>query len=100
MADFLFLKILLIAFMSAKLDDQDLQLKEAIAKRIKELRKSSGKKQNHFANENLDTDKQMLQRLESGRGASIYSIYKFCKAIDLSLKDFFDSPIFDRFHPL
>ncbi|WP_200837201.1 helix-turn-helix domain-containing protein [Dyadobacter sp. 3J3] len=95
MADFLFLKILLFASMSAKLDDRDLLLKNAIAKRIKELRKSSGKKQNHFANENLDTDKQMLQRLESGRGASIYSIQKFCKSINLSLKDFFDSPIFE-----
>ncbi|WP_254412098.1 helix-turn-helix domain-containing protein [Dyadobacter diqingensis] len=94
MADFLFLKILLIAPMSAKLDEQDLLIKNAIAKRIKELRKSSGKKQNHFANENLDTDKQALHRLESGRGASIYSIYKFCDSIDISLKDFFDSPLF------
>jgi transcriptional regulator with XRE-family HTH domain len=80
--------------MSAKLDDQDLLLREAIAKRIKELRKSSGKKQTHFANENLETDKQILHRLESGRGASIYSINKFCKSLNVSLKDFFDSPLF------
>ena len=94
MADFLFSKFPLFASMSAKLDEQDLQLKDAIAKRITELRKSTGKKQNHFANEFLDTDKQMLQRLESGRGASIYSIQKLCKSLKISLKDFFDSPLF------
>jgi transcriptional regulator with XRE-family HTH domain len=94
MVDFLFLKILLLAPMSAKLDEQDLLLRGAIAKRIKELRKSSGKKQNHFANENLETDKQTLHRLESGRGASIYSINKFCNSIGITLKDFFDSPLF------
>ena len=81
--------------MSAKLDEEDLKLKEAIAKRITELRKSTGKKQNHFANELLDTDKQMLQRLESGRGASIYSIRKFCNSLNINLKDFFDSALFN-----
>lgn len=94
MVYFLFSKFLLIAHMSAKLDEKDLLVKNAIAKRIKELRKSSGKKQNHFAIENLEKDKQALHRLESGRGASIYSINKFCKSIDISLKDFFDSPLF------
>lgn len=94
MADFLFYKILLLANMSARLDEIDIQLRDGIAKRIKELRKSSGKKQNHFASENLETDKQMLQRLESGRGASIYSVNKICKALGISLKEFFDSPTF------
>jgi len=94
MADFLFYKIHLLAAMSARLDEIDVQLRDGIAKRIKELRKSSGKKQNHFASENLETDKQMLQRLESGRGASIYSVNKICIGLGISLKDFFDSPIF------
>lgn len=94
MADFLFYKIYLLARMSAKLDQIDVELREAIAERIKELRKSSGKKQTHFASENMETDKQMLHRLEVGRGASIYSVNKICRGLGISLMDFFDSPKF------
>lgn len=80
--------------MSAKLDEIDIQLKDKIAKRIKELRKSTGKKQNHFASEDMESDKQILHRLESGRGASIYSINKICRVMDITLTEFFNSPLF------
>jgi transcriptional regulator with XRE-family HTH domain len=82
--------------MSAKLDSTDTELKEKIALRIKELRLSTGKKQNDFATNNLETDKQMLQRLESGRGATIYSVNRMCLALNITLKDFFDSPLFEK----
>jgi transcriptional regulator with XRE-family HTH domain len=80
--------------MSARLDETDIKLRDQIARRIKELRKLSGKKQNHFATEDLEADKQMLQRLESGRGASVYSINKICIALGITMKDFFDSELF------
>jgi transcriptional regulator with XRE-family HTH domain len=79
--------------MAGSLDNIDIELRDKVAERIKELRESSGKSQTEFALE-LGVDKQTLHRLESGRGATIYSINKFCKASGISLSEFFDSPIF------
>jgi transcriptional regulator with XRE-family HTH domain len=79
--------------MAGNLDKEDLELKRKIALRIKELRKLSGKKQTEFAYD-LGVDKQSLNRLEGGRGATIYTISKICKALEISLIQFFDSPIF------
>jgi transcriptional regulator with XRE-family HTH domain len=81
--------------MSAKLNEVDERLKENIAKRITQLRVASGKKQSHFALENLELEKQVLQRLEAGRGASIYTINRFCKSIGISLSEFFNSDYFN-----
>ncbi|WAC13262.1 helix-turn-helix domain-containing protein [Dyadobacter pollutisoli] len=80
--------------MSAKLNEVDEKLKESIAKRITQLRVASGKRQSQFALENLELEKQVLQRLEAGRGASIYTINKFCKSIGISLSEFFNSEHF------
>jgi DNA-binding XRE family transcriptional regulator len=81
--------------MGAKLNVVDQKLKEGIAKRITQLRVASGKKQSHFALENLEIEKQVLQRLEAGRGASIYTVSKFCKSVGISLSEFFDSEYFN-----
>lgn len=79
--------------MAGSLDKIDTELRKKIAERIKELRESSGKNQTEFAYD-LGIDKQTLYRLESGRGATIYSINKFCKIRQITLSDFFDSPLF------
>ena len=79
--------------MAGSLDNIDVELREKIAERIKELRESSGKNQTEFAYD-LGIDKQTLYRLETGRGATIYSINKFCKIRGITLSQFFDSPIF------
>lgn len=79
--------------MAGHLDKIDIELKKKISQRITELRESSGKSQTEFAYL-LGIDKQTLHRLESGRGATIYSINKFCKARGITLNHFFDSPIF------
>lgn len=79
--------------MAAPLDKIDQELRKKIAFRIKELREKTGKKQKQFADD-YDTDKQTWNRYEKGRGASIYTVNKFCKAIGISLSDFFDSPLF------
>lgn len=79
----------------AKLDEKDLELKAKITRRLIELRSTSGKNQTDFAYE-YGKDKQTQNKWETGaRGASIYTINKFCKAIDITLSEFFDSPIFD-----
>lgn len=79
--------------MAGSLDKLDLELRDKIAARIKELRESSGKSQTEFALE-LGVDKQTLHRLEIGRGATIYSINKFCKVVGITLSEFFDSAVF------
>jgi transcriptional regulator with XRE-family HTH domain len=79
--------------MAGSLDKIDIDLRKKIAERIKELRESSGKNQTEFAYD-LGIDKQTMYRIESGRGATIYSINKFCKARGITLSHFFDSPLF------
>jgi len=79
--------------MPAKLDDIDNELKEAIAKRLKELRKETGKTQQDFAHES-GRDKQSYYKNEAGKGTSIYAINKFCIERGITLVDFFNSPMF------
>jgi transcriptional regulator with XRE-family HTH domain len=81
--------------MSAKLDNTDIALRTAISKRLKELRLQSGKTQESFAHES-GKDKQSYNRNETGKGATIYTINKFCKENDITLKQFFDSPLFGK----
>lgn len=76
------------------LNEIDLQLKLKIAQRIKALRKSTGKNSSEFAKD-LSTDRQSLHRWEKGRGVTIYTINKFCIEIGISLKEFWNDPLFD-----
>jgi transcriptional regulator with XRE-family HTH domain len=82
-----------VCSMPAKLDNIDVQLKLAIAKRFEEIRKHSGKTQEAFAH-GSGRDKQSYNKNEKGKGATIYTINKFCFENDISLKQFFDSPLF------
>ncbi|MEJ8841496.1 helix-turn-helix domain-containing protein [Lacibacter sp. H375] len=79
--------------MPAKLDNIDISLKLAIAKRFAEIRKDSGKTQEAFAHES-GRDKQSYNKNEKGKGATIYTINKFCIENGMTLKEFFDSPLF------
>jgi transcriptional regulator with XRE-family HTH domain len=92
MADIIFYESTHLACMPT-LDNIDIALKEKIARRIKSLRESSGKKQSAFASD-TEKDRQTLSRWETGRGATIYTINKLCKELGISLSQFFDDPIF------
>ncbi len=81
--------------MPVKLDKTDIQLRTAISKRLKQLREQSGKTQQDFAHE-TGRDKQAYNKNETGKGASIYMIGKFCADIGITLKEFFDSPLFKK----
>lgn len=81
--------------MPAKLDNIDNALKLAIAKRFKELRKEAGKTQEDIAYES-GRDKQSYNKNERGKGATIYTVNKFCLDNGINLKDFFDSPLFNK----
>lgn len=71
-------------------------LNDKIAIRIKFLREKIEPVQSKFADDNM-VDRQIVSRWESTtdkRGLSIHTISKFCKMIDISLKDFFDDKLF------
>lgn len=79
-----------------KLKPEDIALNNKIAHRIKELRVKADPNQKRFA-ENNDLERQTLNRWESvndNRGVSIHTISKFCRMVNISLKDFFASDLF------
>jgi transcriptional regulator with XRE-family HTH domain len=79
--------------MADKLDKDDLKFKAKIVERLRQIRESTGKNQTEFAYE-LNVDRQVISRIESGGGTSIYMIRRYCKQAGLSVKEFFDSPLF------
>lgn len=79
--------------MPAKLDRIDMDLKDAIAKRLREIRNKTGKSQETLAHE-TGRDKQSYNKNERGKGTTIYIVNKFCIENGISLKFFFDSPLF------
>lgn len=81
--------------MPAPLDAIDIQLKESIAKRFKEIREELGITQEALAHSS-GRDKQSYNKNERGKGATIYTINKFCSENGITLKHFFDSPLFSK----
>lgn len=92
----------------AELTKEDIVIANKVADRIKNLRiQYSGEKQIDFAKK-YGIDKQYLPRWEGhvkidsktnkikGRGVSIYTIQNFCNLIGISLKEFFDDPVFSE----
>jgi transcriptional regulator with XRE-family HTH domain len=82
----------------AELTKEDIILKIKIAERIVFLRSKTGLSQSDFAKKH-DIDRQLLNRWENAknkRGVSLYTIRKFCKMVDITLKDFFDEESFNK----
>lgn len=80
----------------AKHTEIDIELKNNIKRRINNLLEDKGLKQNDFATLSLK-DRQAINRwtnLNNDRGVSIYTIAQFCNVLNITLKDFFDDPLF------
>lgn len=78
------------------LDKDDIIFNQKVALRLKNLRKERQPIQSQFA-KNHNIDRQILSRWENPndkRGVSIHTIRRFCKLINISLKDFFDDNLF------
>ena len=88
-----FFKFCQIARMPAKLGESEIILRDAIAKRFKEIRNKLGKTQEEMGFE-LGMDRQNYNKLETEKGATIYTIKKFCVAAEISLSTFFNHPSF------
>jgi transcriptional regulator with XRE-family HTH domain len=81
--------------MADKLSKEDIEFRSQIAQRLKEIRESTEKNQTEFGYD-LGIDQQAVSRIEAGQGASIYVIRNYCRAAGITLKKFFDSPIFSN----
>lgn len=80
----------------SKLTKEDIKLRTQITQRFINLRKASGLTQSEFAKLH-EIDRQQVNRWESfetERGVTIYTINRFCLLINITLKEFFDDPIF------
>ncbi len=80
----------------SKLKSEDIEFNKRVALRVKELRLNVNKSQSKFAEAHF-VDRQIISRWENtkdSRGISIHTINRFCKMINISLKDFFDSELF------
>jgi transcriptional regulator with XRE-family HTH domain len=67
-----------------------------VGQRIKELRSQIGISQEALANK-AEIDRTYVTDVENGRrNISIQNIEKLVIALQVSLKDFFDSPIFSK----
>lgn len=84
--------------MPAKLDDMDSKLKRAIARRFKSLRESFGRTQEDIAH-GAGRDKQSYSKNERGKGATIYTISKFCTENGITLSEFFSGEEFNYLKP-
>lgn len=80
----------------AKLRAEDEILKKKIKLRLAKLRNELGETKNKFS-QSVDVERQNFQpweNLDNKRGISIYSLNRICKGLNISLKDFFDDPMF------
>lgn len=81
----------------AKLKPEDALLNAQMSQRVKELRTALYESPSEFTAKYI-LDRQTLHRWENPKqqGPSIHSVRKFCDLIGISLKDFFDSDLFNE----
>ena len=73
-----------------------MNLQEKIGGRIVQLRKAKALSQQKFANE-ADMERTYLNHIEKGRkNISIGTLEKILLALEISIKDFFDSKEFSK----
>ncbi|WP_345799377.1 helix-turn-helix transcriptional regulator [Paraflavitalea sp. CAU 1676] len=70
-----------------------MDFRDLIAQRLREVREKADMDQTQFSYE-LGVDSQAVSRYETGGGASMYVVRNYCIHIGISLKEFFDSPLF------
>lgn len=72
-------------------------IKDAVVKRFREICKERNIKTNELANLSGVTPSTAYSMLdESRRDISVVTIKKFCDGLDISIREFFDSEIFDE----
>lgn len=82
----------------AKLREEDEIFKKKIKQRLFQLRAKIGDSKSDIS-KSIDVDRQNFQpweNLKSDRGITIYSLNRICKALGISLKEFFDDDLFRK----
>lgn len=82
----------------ASLREEDKSLRDKIKLRLINLREKAGQNKANLSEEVL-VDRQNFQsweKLDASRGMTIYSIARVCKALNITLKEFFDDKIFNE----
>ena len=73
-----------------------MRVKEAIAARFRQLCLERGIKINHFANLAGVTPSTVYSMMDPSRhDVSAVTVKKLCDGLEISLKEFFDAPVFD-----
>ena len=73
-----------------------MSIKDAIVKRFREICKERNIKTNELANLSGVTPSTAYSMLdENRRDVSVVTVKKFCDGLDISIREFFDSEIFD-----
>lgn len=82
----------------AKLRDEDEILKRKIKQRLFELREKLGNSKSDVSKSIVDDIQnfQPWENLKSDRGITIYSLNRICKALGISLQEFFDDDLFRK----
>lgn len=81
-----------------KLTEKNISLRNNIKKRINELIGIKDIRKIDLATNGFK-DRQAINRwtnMNEERGISIYTIEEFCDLINISLSEFFDSPLFNK----
>lgn len=74
-----------------------MSIKDAIVKRFREICKERNIKTNELANLSGVTPSTAYSMLdENRRDVSVVTVKKFCDGLDISIREFFDSEIFDE----
>ena len=74
-----------------------MSIKDAVAKRFRQICKERNIKTNELANLSGVTPSTAYSMLdESRRDVSVVTVKKFCDGLDISIREFFDSEIFDE----
>ena len=73
-----------------------MRVKEAIAARFRQLCLERGIKMNHLANLAGVTPSTVYSMMDPSRhDVSAVTVKKLCDGLEISLKEFFDAPVFD-----
>ena len=74
-----------------------MDMKDAVVERFKELLKERNIKINEFANISGVTPSTAYSMMDnSRRDVSVRTVKKFCDGLEITLGEFFSSPIFDN----
>lgn len=82
----------------ARLRPEDIIFRDKLKQRLANIREGKGGTKSDLS-KNIEVDRQNFQPWEdkdAARGISIYSLNRVCKALGISLSDFFNDPIFDE----